>query len=608
MSFFRRMSRPKTEVERAFQACRASLVMIFALSFFINVLALTVPIYLLQVYDHVLSSRSFDTLTMLTLIVIAALAVHSGLEALRREMLARIGSWLDDRLQPSVITAAVQTALRNDPTAAAQAWRDVSNMRSFFAGSAVTALFDLPWTPIFILVMLLVHPLLGIIGLIGCVVLFGFALTNEMITRQPLSRASAAWASSQHRLESLLRNAEVISAMGMLPGVARLLHNEQSEAKQAQLSAGLRASVVQSIARFVRLMTQVLVMGSAAWLVITRDISPAAIFACSILLGRALGPVENAIGTWKAVTAVRLAYGRMLKLMSAAPPAPKGMRLPRPNGALSIEQVTFFQPGADSPTLRRLSFDINPGEVLGIVGPSGAGKSTLGRLIAGTIRPTSGHVRLDGADIAIWLSSGGYRYLGYLPQDVELFGSTVKDNIARLEDAEPDDVIGAAALVGLHETIMRLPQGYDTNIGEGGRLLSGGQRQRLGLARAFFGEPRLVVLDEPNASLDPEGEEALRQAVEHMRAKGATVVIIAQRLGILSASDKILVLDNGMINAFGNRREIFEQIKNGRTVIPVRRRVAEGGRRLRGVEADNDGPSLPSAAALPELVTSRAAS
>jgi PrtD family type I secretion system ABC transporter len=563
-------TRKTTEVERAFMLCRASLLLVFALSFFVNLLALTVPLYLLQIYDHVLSSRSLDTLVMLTSIVVVALAVHAILEALRRGMLARIGTWLDDRLQAAVLVAAVQSALRSDPAAAAQAWRDLSGLRSFFSGTACTGLFDLPWTPIFILAMIIVHPLLGVIGLVASIVLFGLALLNETITRRPFARSSAAWVESQHRFESLLRNVEAINAMGMLPGVARLLHENQSYAKESQLSASGRAAIVQALARFVRLLTQVIIMACAAWLVILHDVSPGAIFASSILLGRSLGPVEGAIGTWKAVTSARLEFSRLQKIMAAAPLPGRAMELPRPNGSLSVEQVTFLPPGADAATLRRLTFAVNSGEILGIVGPSGAGKSTLGRLIAGTIAPTSGHVRLDGADIAMWLASGGHRYFGYLPQDIELFRGTIRDNIARLQDAAADDVIAAATMVGLHETIMRLPNGYDTDIGECGMRLSGGQRQRVGLARAFFGYPQLLVLDEPNASLDAEGEEYLREAIVEMRDRGSTIIIIAQRLGILNLSNTILVLDNGAMNAFGKRRDIAEKIKSGRTAIPVR--------------------------------------
>jgi PrtD family type I secretion system ABC transporter len=326
------------------------------------------------------------------------------------------------------------------------------------------------------------------------------------------------------------------------------------------------------------------------------DISPGAIFASSILLGRSLGPVEGAIGTWKAVTSVRLGYSRLQKIMAAAPQYQETMKLPRPSGALTLEQVTFTPPGRDAPTVRRVTFALNPGEILGVVGPSGAGKSTLGRIIAGTIAPTSGHVRLDGADIAIWHASGGYQYFGYLPQDIELFGGTVRENIARLQEAPSHDVIAAATLVGLHETIMRLPKGYETDIGDGGVRLSGGQRQRLGLARAFFGNPQLVILDEPNASLDADGEEALRQAMQEMRDRGTTIVIIAQRLGILNLSDKILVLDNGMVNAFGKRRDIAEKIRNGRTILPARSPQITNSKVTKPpVNMDPPEPSLPEA-------------
>ena len=561
--------RHQTEVEHAFRLCRYSLALVAGLSFFVNLLALTMPLYLLQVYDHVLSSQSLDTLFMLTLIVIFALALHAVIEALRREMLARVGAWLEERLQAPVLTAAVQAALRADPAGAAQAWRDLGTLRQFFGGSACTALFDLPWTPIFLLAMTMVHPLLGAIGIVASLILFGFAWLNETVTRAPFARAAAASSESQHRFESLMRNVEAITAMGMLPGVARILSDEQAHAKAAQLSAGARASAIQASARFVRFLAQVLVMAAASFLVIRHDVSPAAIFAASILLGRSLGPVEGAIGTWKAVTNVRLAYDRIRRIMQAAPPPVKGMELPAPSGLLEVEQLTYVPPGSIEPIVRRLSMMVCAGKVLGVVGPSGAGKSTLGRLIAGTVPPTTGHVRLDGADVGVWMASGGHRYFGYLPQDVELFAGTVAENISRLSEASSSEVIAAARLVDLHDTVMRLPRGYDTHIGEGGARLSGGQRQKLGLARAFFGDPRLIILDEPNASLDPEGEEALRRAIDEMKSRGATIIVIAQRLGILSVADSVLVLDNGMVNAYGERREIAERIAQGRTAIRV---------------------------------------
>lgn len=561
---------PRTEIERAFSACHGSFFRIFLLSAALNLFGLTLPIYLLQVYDHVIPSRSMDTLLMLSLIVVLALAVHAVLESIRKEILGRIGEWLDDRIQPWLIDGALAAARRNDSAGASQAWRDAAAIRSFFGGGSIASLFDAPWTPIFLVALVLIHPLLGGIAVAGCFLMFLCALLNERLTNRPLALAAVASARSQHRLDGLLRNAEAITAMGMLPGVARLLREDHREATEAQAQANLRSSKVQSASRFLRLFTQVLVMASATWLVVHRDLSPAAIFASSILLGRGLGPVENAIGTWKAFTAARIAFRRLQKLMASVPAQPELMKLPAPVGFLDIERLTYLPAGADQPVLKRVSFALAPGQVLGVVGPSGAGKTTLGRLIAGTLQPTAGHVRIDGADIGVWQASGGHGYFGYLPQDVELLSGTVRDNISRLQEADPGKVIDAAVLVGLHETIMRLPEGYDTDIGEAGGRLSGGQKQRLGLARAFFGDPKVVVLDEPNANLDIEGEHALQQAIGTMRDRGATVIIIAQRLGVLAVADKILVLSQGAIDTIGERNQVVGLIKAGKTALPVK--------------------------------------
>jgi PrtD family type I secretion system ABC transporter len=307
-------------------------------------------------------------------------------------------------------------------------------------------------------------------------------------------------------------------------------------------------------------MVQTLVLGAGAWLVIQQECSPGAMFASSFLLGRALAPVENAIGTWKSLVGARLAHRRLKELLAKTPPRAKAMPMPRPDGALAAERVTVLPAGADTPTLRNVSFELKAGEVLGVIGPSAAGKSTLARCIAGSWTPTNGHVRLDGADLSVWLDAGGARHLGYLPQDVELFAGTVRENIARLADADPEEVIAAAKLVGLHEAIMRLPRGYDSDIGEAGVKLSGGQRQRVALARAVFGQPRLVVLDEPNASLDSEGEEALVKAIAHLKAQGTTVIVVAHRPSVLQHADKLLLLRNGMVDAFGARGEVIAKL------------------------------------------------
>jgi PrtD family type I secretion system ABC transporter len=350
----------------------------------------------------------------------------------------------------------------------------------------------------------------------------------------------------------------------------RLWRRDTAEAMEHQRAAGTRGAVILALSKFFRLFIQTAIMAVGAYLVIQQETSPGALFASSFLLGRALAPVENAIGTWKSLVSARLGYRRLKEMLAKNPARDRGMELPRPEGELSVERISYVPPGSDSPTLRGISFALNPGEVLGVIGPSAAGKSTLARMIAGTWSPAAGNVRLDGADISVWLDAGGSKHVGYLPQDIELFAGSVKDNIARLNDADPEDVIEAAKLVGLHETIMRLPRGYDSDIGEGGVKLSGGQRQRVGLARALFGSPRLVVLDEPNSSLDHEGEEALLQAIAHLKSQGTTVVVIAHRPSILGLADKLLVLRNGAVDAFGGRAEVIARL-NAAQIGPGRK-------------------------------------
>ena len=552
-----------TEIQRALRLCRGSFLTVVLFSFCVNLMALAIPLFLLQLYDNVLPSKSIDTLIMLVLIVILALAVTNVLDALRREILARIGQWLDDRLQLTVLGASFQAALRNDNATAAQAWRDLSGIRAFLGGAAMIPLLDAPWAPIFVGALFLVHPLVGFIGLVGASFLFALALVNELITRQPLALANAAQVKSQSRLDAMLRNADIIKSMGLLDGAARLLLKDKLDTAEANAAAGQRAGVIIGISKFARGVIQVVIMGAAAWLVIEHAVSPGAIFACSILLSRALGPVENVINIWRALTTTRLAYRRLVSVLAAFPAGDEAMPLPAPCGVIEVEKVTYLPPGAETPALRQVSFQIAAGEVLGIAGPSGAGKSTLARMLAGTLAPTVGHVRLDGADMDVWLRAGGASHIGYLPQDVELFEGTVKHNISRLREADPDEVIAAAKLVGMHDTIMRLPKGYDTEIGESGVRLSGGQRQLIGLARALFGGPRLVVLDEPNASLDRSGEEALARVVKHLRSIGSTVIMIAHRVHVLDGTDKLLLLRSGAAFAFGPSDKIMRRLQAG---------------------------------------------
>jgi PrtD family type I secretion system ABC transporter len=563
----------KTETQRAIAACRSTALAVALFGLGINVLALVSPLYMMQVYDRVLSAHSTDTLIMLSLIAVLALAVLSVIDSIRNQVLSRVGHWLDERLGPAVLASAMQSALSLDTTRGSQALRDLATVRGFLTGPGVGPLLDAPWAPLFILALFLLHPLLGAVGTFGGVVLVILAILNEMLTRAPLATANAAANKNQARSEAALRNAEVVRAMGMLEGIVRRWRSGAAETQQAHLLAGRRGAVILGCSKFARLAIQILVMAVGAWLVIHQEASPGALFASSFLLGRALSPVENSIGTWKTLVAARLAYRRLTELFRIAPLRQQGMKLPEPVGQLSVEGVSYMPPGADKPTLRAVACNVAPGEVLGVIGPSAAGKSTLARMIAGTATPSSGKVRLDGADIAVWLDSGGARYVGYLPQDVELFSGTVKDNIARLGEAEPEEVIAAATLAGLHETIMRLPQGYDSDIGEAGVKLSGGQRQRVGLARALFDNPRLVILDEPNASLDNEGEAALVRAIAALKQRRAAVIVIAHRPSILRLADKLLVLRDGMVEAFGGRDEVVAKL-NPRPVATLEKQTA----------------------------------
>ncbi len=562
--------REETDLRKALHACRGAGLFLIAFSFAINLLALASPIYMMQLYDRVMSSRSVDTLVMLTLIFGLAIAALVIIEGLRSLALSRLGMWLDDRLGPSVIMAGLRsTVMRGGAARAGEALRDLGTLRNFLSGPTTTPLMDAPWAPWYLGLLFVLHPLLGIIGLVSGLILLALALINEGATKGLLQKANISQAKSMRALDSAFRNAEAIAAMDMQEGVLRIWRKAGEPGKEAQLRAGHRAAVIQTLSKYTRLLVQSGIMGAGAWLVIDNHASPGVLFGASFLVARALAPVDNAISTWRSVISARLAYRNLQQLLERAPAVSKGMALPEPRGSMAVERLVYAPPGAETPTLRGISFSLRAGEVLGLVGPSAAGKSTLARCLTGAWSPVSGHVRMDGADIAAWHAAGAGDHIGYLPQDVELFAGTIRDNIARLHDADPAAVVEAAKLVGLHEAIMRLPNCYDTDIGESGVKLSGGQCQRLGLARALFGEPKLVVLDEPNSSLDSEGELALIEAIARLKARGATVIIIAHRPSILQHADKILMLRGGMVESFGPRSEIMPTLSPVPKVPPL---------------------------------------
>jgi PrtD family type I secretion system ABC transporter len=597
---------PQTPLQSALWACAGSLGLVFAYSCSYNLLLFAPAIYLLQIYDRVLSSRSADTLLMLTLIIALTVTVGGVLDALRRALLGRLGAWLEDRLRPTVLSACLDFAVRADSTRASELYRDLSVLRQFLESAACPLLFDALWAPLFIGVLFLVHPLLGTIAVCSALFLFSLAFAGDLVTKGPLARSGAALSSSSGRLAAVFANVNVIKAMGMLDGAARLVYQAGQDARGAQDIAQRRNEIVLLIAKPVRALAQVMIMGSAAWLVLEYNRSPAIIFAASLLFGRAIAPVEGAISGWKGFAAAVAAYRRLNGVVPAVTPAARtqDILLERPEGRLTVNNVGVAVPGSANFLLKGVSFSLAPGDCLGIIGPSGSGKSELGRVIAGISAPTVGRVTLGNIDVAVLRDSRGCRHLGYLPQDINLIGETVKDIIARLENAAPREVIEAAKLAGLHETIMRLPQAYDTVVFNPDSTLSRGYRQRLGLARAFFGEPRLVVLDEPNASLDYLGESVLYDAIQQMKAANTTVIIITHRMGILAATNKIAIMQDGAVSAFGESQEIFDRYLSRPQVTPPESAPSDAkvapepalprGRRtrkhLRALTVQNDGP------------------
>jgi PrtD family type I secretion system ABC transporter len=567
---------PQTPLQAALWACAGALGLVFAYSCSYNLLLFAPSIYLLQIYDRVLSSRSADTLLMLTLIVGLAVVVGAVLDALRRAVLIRLAAWLEDRLRPTVLAACFDRALCAEPARAAETYRDLTALRQFTESGACLILFDVLWAPIFIGVLFLVHPLLGAIAALVSLFLLGLSFAGEAITEAPLSRAAAALTRTYGRLAAALDNVHVIRAMGMLDGAGRLIHQAAQDARSAHDMAQRRNEMVMLVGKPVRALSQVLIMGAAAWLVLDNARSPAIIFAASLLFGRAIAPIEGVIAGWKAFVAVLAAHRRLSGVLNDVAPAPETKDVPADglNGKLIVDNIGVAVPASGSILLRGISFSLSPGECLGIIGPAGSGKSTLGRIIAGVSIPTAGTVSLGSIAVPLLRETGAGRHLGYLPQDIDLFGETIKDVIARLDTSEPQDVVAAAKLIGLHETIMRLPQAYDTMIAGGDTMLSRGCRQRLGLARAFFGAPRLVVLDEPNASLDYVGERMLFEAIEQLKAANAIVIIITHRMGILAATDKIAIMQNGAMCAFGESKEIYERYL-ARPHVTARENAAE---------------------------------
>lgn len=550
------------ELRRALSQLRASFVTVAVFSGFLNLLMLAPSLYMMQVYDRVLGSRNETTLLVLTILIVGAYLFMGALESIRSWVMVRVGARLDAMLGLRVVQATFERASQQPGSSTAQPLYDLGTLRQTLTGPGLIAVFDAPWAPIYLLVIALFSSEVAGFTLVGAVLLVGLTMLNERLSKPKLDAAQRVSMQAQRELNNNFRNTEVIEAMGMLGSIQRKwlqIHNQEI-ALQAQASD--QAALMGNLSKFVRVSMQSLALGLGALLVLEGRLTAGMMIAVSLLTSRALAPAESLVSNWRQLVSARSAYARLVELLTAFPQRPEAMALPAPQGAIAFEGVSTAAPGTRLAILKQVSFTLNPGDCVAVIGASGAGKSTLARLLVGVWPAMAGTVRLDGADLYRWDKAELGPFIGYLPQNIELFDGTVAQNIARFGEMDSEQVVLAAQRVGVHDQILRLPQGYDTPLGVDGNALSGGQRQRIGLARALYGDPVLVVLDEPNSNLDDIGEKALADAISDLSSRGRTSVLITHRPAILPIVNKLMVLREGTLAAFGPREEVLKALKN----------------------------------------------
>ncbi len=539
-----------------------------AFSAVVNILMLVSPLYMMQVFDRVISSRSTETLVYLTLIAFVALGVMSLVDYYRSRLLNRVGEWMERRAgHDAFMRALEQLPTMGNTRSGDAALRDVARLRAFVGSPAFTALLDLPWMPLYFILNFMIHPMLGWTAVASAVVMIVVTVLGDLSTRRLLVRAEDSQGRALRVMAGAQRGTEAVQAMGLAAPMAARWAVAVDAAHEANRDSADRIAMVASISKFIRFFFQVVTLCLGAWLVLQQQMTAGASIAASILMGRAVAPLDMAISSWRMIAQSFEAW-KNLKAFIAAVPKIRRTELPPLRGARSVERAVFHMPGSERPILREVSFELPAGKALAVIGPSGSGKSTLVRLLTGILPPSSGHVRVDAAEVYEIPRDELGPQVGYLPQNVELFRGTVADNIARME--QPDDamVVAAARRARVLDMVLRLPNGYETDIGDDGNLLSGGQQQRVGLARALYGDPRILVLDEPNANLDSEGEEALAAAVREALARAATVVMVTHRLNLVSLADYILFMRDGAVEAFGPRDEVLARMRNMRPAAP----------------------------------------
>lgn len=550
--------------------CRTAFIITFFFAFGVNVLNLITPLYSLQVLDRVIGSHNSYTLLMLSVIILFVYISHMLLQVARSFVLIKIGEWLDSKISPELFSHAVVSASVRPSMGGSQIIREFNTIKSFLTSIGINSLFDAPWSVIYILVIFMIHPYLGWLTIFGAILMLFMAFVNAYAINSTLGSSTDYNLKGLHMAEIATRNAESVQAMGMMSAVRNRWKFMNKKALDAQSVASYRSGLITNFTRFLRAIIAMAVTGIAAWIIISTnppEMTVGAMIATSIMVSRALAPFDQAVEVWKQISSALKSYKKINASFAHDAQRVEGMSIPNPKGRLSVENVFFAHPPSpgEQPkyTLKGINFTLEPGKSLAIIGPSAAGKSTLARLLIGVWKPTSGYVRLDDADVYTWNREDFGKHSGYLPQGVELFSGTIKDNIARMQDnPDPKLVVEAAKLAGAHEMISRMPKGYETDIGFAGSSLSGGQRQRVGLARAFYGNPKLVVLDEPNASLDDKGEQALVDAIKNTKDRGISTILISHRPSVLSFVDMIMIVQEGMLVAYGPKEEVLAKLQS----------------------------------------------
>lgn len=554
---------PKSEIAEILRSYKNIYISAAAFTVVINLLSLVPIFYMYQVFDRVINSGNEMTLVMLTLILVLLVGINAVIDRVREMMVVRLSHKIDQKLSQRIYEAAFEQNLKTPGGNAGQVLGDLATLRQFVTSNAFFAFFDAPWFPIFLAIIYLFSVWLGLFATVSAILMVAIAYLNEVASK-PLAEASTLSVQSTNLASNVLRNAEVMHAMGMLPALRNRWYQFHSKSLNIQADVSTKSSTLVALTQFVSPVMQSGIIGFSAYLAIKGYASPAVMIATMLLMGKTMQPLMQVIGAWKQWRGARSAYDRLDALIADNPERPKGMELPAPKGALSVEAITTAAPGGATALLKGVSFSVNPGEAIGIIGPSGAGKSTLARVVVGIWPSMMGSVRLDGADLYKWHKEELGPHIGYLPQDVQLFAGTVSENIARFGNVDAEKVVEAARLAGIHQVVLNLEKGYDTVLGDGGAGLSGGQKQRIGLARAFYNSPALIVLDEPNANLDEQGEMALAQGILKLRQMGKTIVIMTHRPNVLQVTSKLLILDGGVVKAYGPTKEVMDAMASAR--------------------------------------------